>query len=1392
MERDLDWVLLLDSSSSLGESVFNSTRGALADFTTQWLAERKMNSARYLDGGTTRFGLIQFATEVKPEFDFSAYAGADSETDDAETELLKRIKSTRWIEGSSSTALAVTNAKDVLLTPSALTGSRVQRTHAWELATSTGNATARKAILVITDGLPYSQVQAATAVADAMAAGVVVHIVGFGPLMNEVVRSKLLELVFPAETSTADVATNTNLRDDHLGGVFFSADLTQGSNGLANALMEVQNAMCNSMHPLPPLPKLEAPPTPSPTYALTCSDGKRDGFESDVDCGGPNCLPCAAGKHCELHSDCESVECDELSACTIIPTAPTAQPTPYPTAMPTTSPTPRPSAYYAAGTATKRVVVFDDYFHGCLIFADCNGDGIRQAYEPSCFTVDGTCTLTTDSMSSAAFQSCPTVFHPSLSYQSGASGCVDAGSGAKATVLLSGDSNIVSPLTTLRRALTDALESDSSSVSGMSDADKYVKLAFPGLDGCDFDRDDPFALHASAATAAERATQSRHIAVSAQVQNTLTVLQQLLLKVESNKRRQLLRRRLADDAGMIVGTVRGTGAVFKALANKIIGNAAATNTTSTSITAEPVDLADTAVFQGLLVESYNAFKTENNADVVAVANKMDIPADNLGGVATSVARINAQISALIDGSSGDVFDLQDTDGAKLGLLRGLSLMNHMAQVVLTTEMAMLLSDKNYSLANFSAATDSSVSSLQGKVAELPNPADRVTRAPSAAPTSAPTPEVNEETPPSVESTSEKIKNWITSQDHSTWYIVGGVVLLLVLIMLRRCMRAKKVPREEQDKQAGVPGVSNFVAGMADGRFGAEGPQPLGRTKRGGVKAKAKRGFSMSKYTTTPGPRSSYPNRGGQAQAAPPTPQLYGPGPPLSQVRTPTQQRPPLDANRRTSCLPLPLAGLKLNRKQQEEAARWQHQWEQQQRDWQQQQDVQLKEEADQQAAHLGIRTADAAAFSVAERQGYASAALAPTPTLSAGSPTRGGAAGGAVASSNLGNELRGMGLKPTGAQPKARPKWSMMSMLLGGPGRRERVPPPTTLAPPAWLDGSPGRSTNDAAARAPVRMDSLAATFEKSGPQAQQASMRRPVSLSDLPVTLGHHANRTPAGRSPAATPMSLETKFELASVQAQRNVTLTQLKAQEDREAAILAELQVAKSVATRADAFQMAKARAIVGEIQAESEETALKEAVERARRLEVEAQQNAIALEDAQARKNAAAHALQLAQARTVVEEAQAETHMRTLQTAEKLAQERARSRVNAEEETRRRVATAQVPGVRVRGTSPQSRARHFAVSRFDHLNNTTAPSPVPTHVGTTISMVQTSASDQSYDSARQPTRYSVGVQDQILDMAAEINDLEMAEINSELSMLRAEEFGRGRSEDRPPSADRSVRV
>jgi hypothetical protein len=43
--------------------------------------------------------------------------------------------------------------------------------------------------------------------------------------------------------------------------------------------------------------------------APTCTDGERNGTETDVDCGGGACDPCAVGDHCVFPTDCQSGAC---------------------------------------------------------------------------------------------------------------------------------------------------------------------------------------------------------------------------------------------------------------------------------------------------------------------------------------------------------------------------------------------------------------------------------------------------------------------------------------------------------------------------------------------------------------------------------------------------------------------------------------------------------------------------------------------------------------------------------------------------------------------------------------------------------------------------------------------------------------------------------------------------------------------------------------------------------------------------------------------------------------------------------------------------------------------------------------------------------------------------
>jgi YVTN family beta-propeller protein len=57
--------------------------------------------------------------------------------------------------------------------------------------------------------------------------------------------------------------------------------------------------------PVGKIPSDVAAPRPPPT----CTDGVKNGKETDVDCGGPLCTQCAAGHACSMNSDCYSGMC---------------------------------------------------------------------------------------------------------------------------------------------------------------------------------------------------------------------------------------------------------------------------------------------------------------------------------------------------------------------------------------------------------------------------------------------------------------------------------------------------------------------------------------------------------------------------------------------------------------------------------------------------------------------------------------------------------------------------------------------------------------------------------------------------------------------------------------------------------------------------------------------------------------------------------------------------------------------------------------------------------------------------------------------------------------------------------------------------------------------------
>jgi hypothetical protein len=61
-------------------------------------------------------------------------------------------------------------------------------------------------------------------------------------------------------------------------------------------------------------------PSSSTCSAPSCSDAVANGSETDVDCGGPLCARCADHLHCIINNDCQSRVCDQSNASCASPT----------------------------------------------------------------------------------------------------------------------------------------------------------------------------------------------------------------------------------------------------------------------------------------------------------------------------------------------------------------------------------------------------------------------------------------------------------------------------------------------------------------------------------------------------------------------------------------------------------------------------------------------------------------------------------------------------------------------------------------------------------------------------------------------------------------------------------------------------------------------------------------------------------------------------------------------------------------------------------------------------------------------------------------------------------------------------------------------------------------
>jgi hypothetical protein len=75
----------------------------------------------------------------------------------------------------------------------------------------------------------------------------------------------------------------------------------------------------------------DLPRSTSNGNGTSCADGLQNGLETDTDCGGDGCLPCAMGQKCANDTDCKSQACGENGLCEAAPPQPTCEDTGQPT-----------------------------------------------------------------------------------------------------------------------------------------------------------------------------------------------------------------------------------------------------------------------------------------------------------------------------------------------------------------------------------------------------------------------------------------------------------------------------------------------------------------------------------------------------------------------------------------------------------------------------------------------------------------------------------------------------------------------------------------------------------------------------------------------------------------------------------------------------------------------------------------------------------------------------------------------------------------------------------------------------------------------------------------------------------------------------------------------------
>jgi hypothetical protein len=296
----IDWFYLLDSSSSIEKDHLDNGRIVCS-------AENPLFTVDGYNGNTTNFagvvaslkqqasylkigpddikvGLAQFSTEPVPEWDMQNFSSADSKP-----ALLAAFDKLRYRCGGTVTNDAIKYGQAQLTSG---IGRRVD---------------ASKVLCVVTDGVANNNEAAQLQASYAKGNGTIIYVIGYG---DEVYRNEA------ANQALRQMATSNDF--------YFSA---KDASGIQAALDNATNHFCMKAFSAAPSARPSMAPTNAPSFPTSCSNTKRDGTETDVDCGGPFCGKCAGGKVCDTNADCTTDLCTNQRCVQPPSAAPTSMPT---------------------------------------------------------------------------------------------------------------------------------------------------------------------------------------------------------------------------------------------------------------------------------------------------------------------------------------------------------------------------------------------------------------------------------------------------------------------------------------------------------------------------------------------------------------------------------------------------------------------------------------------------------------------------------------------------------------------------------------------------------------------------------------------------------------------------------------------------------------------------------------------------------------------------------------------------------------------------------------------------------------------------------------------------------------------------------------------------------